>query len=72
MDKNYMNDLITRLYDSSTPSELRDEVIKVITRQRIFLEEIHISAKQNKDRSGEYLSGIILGKPGYNLTDAGI
>ncbi|NDD98061.1 MAG: hypothetical protein EBZ93_11280 [Actinobacteria bacterium] len=72
MDKDYLNDLITRLRNSSTPPELREEVIRVITRQRFFLEDIHISAKQNHDRSGEHLSGLALGKPGYSTGDVSI
>ena len=67
MDKDYLKDLITRLRNSSTPPALRDEIIQVITRQRVFLEDIHISAKQNGDRSGEHLSGLALGKPGYTI-----
>ena len=72
MDKNYINDLITRLRNSSTPMSLREEVIRVITQQRFFLEDINISAKQNGDRSGEHLSGIALGKPGYTTGDVAI
>ncbi|NBZ96751.1 MAG: hypothetical protein EBR40_10065 [Proteobacteria bacterium] len=72
MDKDYINDLITRLRNSATPAPLREEVIRLITRQRVLLEDIHVSAKQNGDRSGEHLSGIALGKPGYRLTDAGL
>ena len=72
MDKDYINDLIARLRNSATPQHLREEVIQVITRQRFFLEDIHVSAKQNGDRSGEHLSGLALGKPGYSTGDAGI
>ena len=72
MDKDFINDLITRLRNSSTPTELREEVIQVITRQRFFLEDIHICAKQNGDRSGEHLSGMALGKPGYKMGDVGL
>jgi hypothetical protein len=70
MNKEYINGLITRLRDSNTPIGLREEVILVITRQRFFLEDIHISAKQNGDRSGEHISGVALGKPEYSIGDA--
>ena len=72
MDRDYLNDLISRLRNSATPPELREEVIKVITRQRFFLEDIHISAKQNRDRSGEHLSGLALGMPEYSVGDVGM
>jgi hypothetical protein len=72
MDKNYIFDLIDRLRQSSTPPHLREEVIKVITQQRHFLEDVHISAKQNGDRSAEHVSGLGLGKPGYEIGDASI
>jgi hypothetical protein len=70
MDKKYIDDLITRLRDSATPIHLREEVIRVITRQRFFLEDIHVSAKQNRDRSAEHISGLALGKSGYAVGDA--
>ena len=72
MDKDYINDLIARLRNSATPQHLREEVIRLITRQRVLLEDIHVSAKQNGDRSGEHLSGIALGKPGYTAGDFAI
>lgn len=72
MDKVYINDLINRLRNSSTPASLRDEVISVINRHRFFLEDVHISAKQNGDRSAEHISGVALGKPGYVAGDAGV
>ena len=72
MDKDFINDLITRLRNSSTPEHLREEVIQVIARQRFFLEDIHISAKQNGDRSAEHLSGMALGKPGYKMGDVAL
>lgn len=72
MDKDYINDLITRLRNSSTPPVLRDEVIRVINRQRYALEDVYLSARQNGDRSAEALSGAVLGKPGYTLGDAGM
>lgn len=72
MHKDYIDDLIKRLRDSSTPVNLREEVIQVITRYRIFLADIHASAKQNGDRSAEHLSGLALGKPGYTVGDAGV
>ena len=72
MDKNYIFDLIDRLRQSSCPPNLREEVIRVITRQRHFLEDVHLSAKQNGDRSAEHISGIALGKDGYTMGDAGL
>ena len=72
MDKDYINDLIDRLRQSSTPPHLREEVIKVITQQRHFLEDVHISAKQNGDRSAEHISGLALGKPEYQVGDVRI
>ena len=72
MDKDYINDLIIRLRNSSTPVHLREEVIRVITRQRFFLEDVHISAKQNGDRSAEHISGLALGKPEYQVGDVRI
>lgn len=71
MPQEYINDLIDRLKSSSTPQRLREEVINVISTYRQFLMEVHLSAKQNHDRSGEYLSGIALGKSGYTVSDAG-
>lgn len=70
MDKNYIFDLIDRLRQSSCPPVLREEVIRVITQQRNFLEEVHISAKQNHDASAEHISGVALGKNGYAIGDA--
>jgi len=67
MDKDYINDLISRLRSSATPQPLREEVIKT---QRFALEEVHISAKQNCDRSAAHISGAVLGKPGFKLGDA--
>lgn len=72
MDKDYINDLIVRLRDSATPQQLREEVIDVINTMRFFLEEVHVSAKQNRDRSAEHISGVALGKPGYRVGDASI
>jgi hypothetical protein len=72
MDRDYLNDLISRLRNSATPPSLREEIIQVITRQRVFLEDIHISAKQNGDRSAEHLSGLALGKPDYRMGDVGM
>jgi len=73
MDNNYINNLIKRLRNTYTQNEeLREEVIGVINRQRFLLEDIHISAKQNGDRSGEHLSGVALGKPGYSVGDVSI
>lgn len=72
MNKEYIEDLIGRLRNSSIPVTLRDEVILVINRQRYFLEDVHISAKQNGDRSAEHISGVALGKPGYITGDVGI
>lgn len=72
MDKEHINDLIIRLRNSATPMHLREEVIATITSLRNALEEVHISAKQNRDRSAEHISGIALGKPGYKIGDMGI
>jgi len=72
MHKDYIDDLIKRLRDSSTPDHLREEVIQVITRYRVFLTDIHASAKQNGDRSAEHLSGLALGKPGYSIGDLSV
>lgn len=72
MDKNYIFDLIDRLRQSACPPNLREEVIRVITQQRYFLEDVHISAKQNGDKSAEHISGIALGKSGYNVGDAAL
>lgn len=72
MDKNYIFDLIDRLRQSSTPPHLREEVIRVISQQRHALEDVHISAKQNGDRSAEHVSGAALGKPGYTVGDAAV
>jgi len=73
VDKKYIDDLIFRLRKSTnTDAELIAETISVINIQRFFLEEVHISAKQPKDRSAEYISDVALGKPGYKVSDAGI
>lgn len=72
MDKDYINELISRLRSSATPQHLREEVIQVIKSQRFALEEVHISAKQNRDASAEHISGAALGKPGYRVGDAGV
>lgn len=72
MDKNYIFDLIDRLRQSACPPVLREEVIRVITQQRRYLEDVYLSARQNGDRSGEHLSGLALGKPGYSVGDAGM
>lgn len=69
MDKNYIFDLIDRLRQSACPPVLREEVIRVIQAQRYYLEDVHISAKQNGDRSAEHISGVALGKPGFTLGD---
>lgn len=71
MDKEYINDLVVRLRNSATPQHLREEVIKALTTFRFALEEVHVSAKQNKDVSAEHISGAALGKPGYTVGDAG-
>lgn len=70
MDNEQIKDLIIRLRNSATPSALREEVIATIKALRIALEEVHISAKQNHDRSAEHISGAALGKPGFRLGDA--
>lgn len=72
MDKEQINDLITRLRNSVTPPHLREEVIATIKGLRTALEEVHISAKQNRDRSAEHISGAALGKPGYTAGDMGL
>jgi hypothetical protein len=73
MDKDYINELITRMRSNFTgDDELREEVIRVITRQRFFMEDVHISAKQNGDRSAEHISGLALGKPEYQVGDVRI
>lgn len=71
MPQEYINDLVSRLRNSATPVHLREEVIEVLKKHRILLEEVHISAKQNGDRSAEHISGVALGKPGYYIGDAG-
>ena len=72
MDREYITDLVTRLRNSATPPGLREEVIRVLSQQLFLLEDIHICAKQNGDRSGEHLSGMALGKPGYKMGDAAL
>ena len=72
MDKEFINSLITRLRKADMDDNLKWETIQALTKQRFFLEDIHISAKQNGDRSAEHLSGIALGKPGYRVGDAGV
>lgn len=72
MDNDHINELITRLRQSSTPMHLREEAIATIKWLRNALEEVHISAKQNRDRSAEHISGIALGKPGYKAGDMAI
>ena len=72
MDNDRINDLITRLRNSATPMHLREEVIATIKGLRTALEEVHISAKQNRDRSAEHISGIALGKPGYRAGDMAV
>jgi len=72
MDNDHINDLITRLRQSATPPHLREEVIMTIKGLRTALEEVHISAKQNHDRSAEHISGIALGKPGYRVGDMAV
>lgn len=69
MDNDYIRDLITRLRNSACPATLREEAIRIITHQRFSLEEVHVSAKQNGDRSAEHISGVALGKPGYTVGD---
>lgn len=69
MDNDYIIDLIKRLRDSACPIHLREEAIRIITHQRFSLEEVHLSAKQNGDRSAEHISGVALGKPGYTVGD---
>lgn len=72
MDNDHINELITRLRQSSTPMHLREEAIATIKWLRNALEEVHISAKQNRDRSAEHISGIALGKPGYRAGDMAV
>lgn len=72
MDNDNINELITRLRQSSTPMHLREEAIATIKWLRNALEEVHISAKQNRDRSAEHISGIALGKPGYRAGDMAV
>jgi hypothetical protein len=72
MDKDYIDQLIIRLRRAEMDENLRYETIQTLTRQRFLLEDIHVSAKQNGDRSAEHLSGIALGKPGYAVGDAGV
>lgn len=72
MDKEQLEDLITRLRNSATPMHLREEVVATIKSLRTALEEVHASAKQNGDRSAEYISGMALGKPGYVIGDMGL
>ena len=72
MNNEQFKDLITRLRNSVTPMHLREEVIQVLTQHRFFLEEVHMSAKQNGDRSAEHISGAALGKVGYSIGDANI
>lgn len=73
MDKKYIDELINRLRKAdSVDSALLEETISVINIQRFFLEEVHLSAKQNRDRSAEHISGVALGKPGYRVSDAGL
>lgn len=71
MPQEYIDDLVDRLHNSVMPEALREEAIKVINIHRRFLLEVHLSAKQNRDKSGEYLSGIVLGKHGYRVSDVG-
>ena len=71
MDKEFINSLITRLRKADMDDNLKWETIQALTKQRFFLEDIHISAKQHGDRVSEHLSGIALGKAGYQAGDAG-
>lgn len=71
MDRNYIEDLIARLRNSSTPFNLREEVVRLISQQTFILEDIHISARQGCVRTAERLSGMALGKPGYSGGDGG-
>ena len=71
MDQEYINYLTTRLSQVNMDTSLKHEVIRALTSQRFILEDIHISAKQHGDRVSEHLSGIALGKAGYQAGDAG-
>jgi hypothetical protein len=71
MDRQYINDLVTRLRNSSTPVELREEVIRILSQQLFFLEDIHTSVRQGCVQTAERLSGMALGKPGYESGDGG-
>lgn len=59
------NDLITRLRNSSTPVNLREEVIMVMKQQRQLLEDIYLGARHGSITTPEYLAGTALGKAGY-------
>jgi hypothetical protein len=72
MDRVYINDLVTRLRSSSTPTALREEVIRALSQQLFYLEDIHTSARQGCVRTAEHLSGMALGKPGYSPGDVGM
>ena len=59
------NDLIIRLRSSSTPVNLREEVIMVMKQQRQLLEDIYLGARTGSITTPEYLAGTALGKAGY-------
>jgi hypothetical protein len=65
MDKNYIADLIDRLRQSSTPPNLREEVVRALTHQRFLLEETYAAAKGGSSRAAEFISGVGLGKEGF-------
>jgi len=72
MGKDYINDLVIRLRNSSTPVGLREEVIRALSQQTFYLEDIHIAARQGCVRTAEHLSGMALNKPGYSGGDMGL
>jgi hypothetical protein len=71
MDKNYIADLIDRLRQSSTPPNLREEVIRVIKHQQNMLQDVHNAARSGSLPATEFISGVALGKPGYEPGDIG-
>lgn len=71
MDKNYIFDLIDRLRQSSTPPHLREEVIRVIKHQQNMLQDVHDAARGGSLPAAEFISGVALGKPGYEPGDVG-
>jgi hypothetical protein len=71
MDKNYIADLIDRLRQSSTPPNLREEVIRVIKHQQNMLQDVHNAARGGSLPAAVFISGVALGKPGYEPGDVG-